>query len=184
MHFDAAAGTSVIRAVSGGNCLIASFNCFRAFFPNGSLASVPAHPYLLSVDWIRFFNRVRWRVMTIRARVISLWSRSSRGGIQTVDKVSLRCSRFSPWTSSLSVLLIIPIISLALRGWTSRVSKPASSISSTIQYQLPVASTATGGEIAGRSLVYYLATDSLAAVALPCLAKPDWICRVACTPSS
>jgi len=34
------------------------------------------------------------------------------------------------------------------------------------------------------SMVYYLTTDSLAAVALTCLAKPDWMCRLLCTISS
>ena len=51
---------------------------------------------------------------------------------------------FIPWVSNLSVLLICPIISFALRGCTSRGTQRACSISSMIQYQLAVASIATG----------------------------------------
>jgi hypothetical protein len=41
-------------------------------------------------------------------------------------------------------LLILPIISFALRACTSLGKQPAASISSMIQYQLPIVSTATG----------------------------------------
>jgi hypothetical protein len=60
-----------------------------------------------------------------------------------VGSVPLRSSRFTPWVSGLSVLLIMPIIGLALRGCTNLGTKRAGSISSTIQYQFAVASSAT-----------------------------------------
>src|SRR3989442_4227204 len=93
---------------------------------------------------MRFLSCVRWRTSTMRVRGRSRWSRSSPGGIQTVGRVPLRWSWLSPRTSSLSVLLISPIISFALRACTSLGRQPAASISSTIQYQLPIVSTATG----------------------------------------
>ena len=81
--------------------------------------------------------------MAIRVRVNSRTSRNGPVGIHTVGNVPLRWRRLSPCTSSGSVLLIIPIISFAFRGWISRARQPACSISSTIQYHVPVASTAT-----------------------------------------
>src|SRR6058998_3785353 len=67
---------------------------------------------------MRFLSCVRCRTSTIRVRGKSRWSRNSPGGIQTVGSVPLRCSRLSPRASSLSVLLISPIISFALRACT------------------------------------------------------------------
>jgi len=69
---------------------------------------------------------------------------ASRHGIHTVGRVPVRCNRLSPRASNLSVLFTINSISLALRACTSCGTMPASSISSTIQYQLPTVSTATG----------------------------------------
>src|SRR3989441_7515678 len=98
-----------------------------------------------------FLSCGRCRTSTIRVRGKSRWSRNSPGGIQTVGSVPLRCSRLSPRASSLSVLLISPIISFALRACTSLGTQPAASISSTIQYQLPIVSTATGDPRSQRS---------------------------------
>jgi len=89
-------------------------------------------------------GRLHERPCTRRVRVRSRRSRSPPGAIHTVGSVPLRCSRFNAATSSLSVLLIIPTISLAFRGCTRRGTNAACSISETIQQQLPVASTATG----------------------------------------
>src|SRR5437870_10301637 len=99
---------------------------------------------------MRFLSCVRCRTSTIRVRGRSRWSRNAPGGIQTVGSVPFRCSRLSPRTSSRSVLLISPIISFALRACTSLGTQPAASISSTIQYQLPIVSTATGDPRSGR----------------------------------
>src|SRR3989441_1075831 len=88
----------------------------RALFPYASLYSLGGTPYLASVAVRRFFSRVRCSTSTSRVRVNSRKSRNGLGGIHTVGSVPLRCRRLSPCTSSLSVLLISPIISLALRG--------------------------------------------------------------------
>ena len=71
-------------------------------------------------------------------------SRSSPGGIHTTGRVPIRWSLFSPRASSLSVLFTIPSINFALPACTNLSLYPACSISSTIQYQLPIVFTATG----------------------------------------
>jgi len=58
-------------------------------------------------------NRVRAVAKTMRVRGSSRWSRTDAGGIHTVGSVPVCWSRFSPRTSSLSVLLMHPIITLA-----------------------------------------------------------------------
>src|SRR5439155_5493618 len=93
---------------------------------------------------MRFLSWVRWRTSIMRVRGRSRWSRSSPGGIQTVGRVPLRWSWLRPRTSSLSVLLISPTSSCALRACTSLDTLPAASVPSTIQYQLPIDSPAPG----------------------------------------
>lgn len=61
-----------------------------------------------------------------------------------MGSVPVRWSRFSPRASSLSVLFTMPSMRFALRAWTSCGIWPAASISSTIQYQFPTVSSATG----------------------------------------
>src|SRR3989449_10034080 len=104
------------QRVCSGNGSIRASSSARALFPYASLYSLGGTPYLASVAVRRFFSRVRCSTSTSRVRVNSRKSRNGLGGIHTVGSVPLRCRRLSPCTSSLSVLLISPIISLALRG--------------------------------------------------------------------
>ena len=70
-------------------------------------------------------------------------SRISAGAIQTVGKVPLRNKVAKPRASNLSVLFTLPIITFALAACAIRGLQPAVSISSTIQYQFPILSSAT-----------------------------------------
>src|SRR5205823_7589599 len=88
--------------------------------------------------------KVRCSLSTIRVRGSSRASRTEEDGIQTVGRVPVLCSRFIPRASSLSLLLTMPIITLANRALTSCGIPPPASISSTTQYQFPTVSTATG----------------------------------------
>jgi hypothetical protein len=99
-------------------------------------------PYRSMAAWMRCLSEVRRSRKAMRVRSNSRRSRSSPGGIQLSGSVPL-CSRMArPLASSASVLLVLPIrflasVGLARCGWW-----PAFSISSTIQYQWPVASRA------------------------------------------
>src|SRR2546430_10804485 len=84
---------------------------------------------------MRFFQRVRCATNTTRVRVSSRSSRNGPGGIHTVGNVPLRCRMFIPWVSNLSVLLICPIISFALRGCTSRGTQRSEEHTSELQSQ-------------------------------------------------
>lgn len=61
-----------------------------------------------------------------------------------MGKVPARCRVFIPRASSRSVFFDEQSIILARRALTSLGSMSAASISSTIQYQLPMVSSATG----------------------------------------
>src|SRR3989304_3651595 len=80
----------------------------------------------------------------VRVRGSSRSSRRSPGGIQTAGR-GPRGSRVArPAASSLSDLWAWPILDLALAAGAGRGRQPAFWISSTIQYQLPTVSRATG----------------------------------------
>ena len=67
----------------------------------------------------------RMPTSTRRIRGNSLWSRRPPGGIQTAGKVPFRARIARPLASSLSVLFMLPIISLALPACTSEGLCPA-----------------------------------------------------------
>src|SRR6476620_7205181 len=79
----------------------------------------------------------------MRVRASSRASQTALDATHTVGNVPVRCNRFIPLASSLSLLLTLPIINLADRALTNCGFPPPASISSTTQYQLPTVSTAT-----------------------------------------
>jgi integrase/recombinase XerD len=63
---------------------------------------------------------VRYRHYLMVERGLGSATARGPGGIHTIGKVPVRCRRLSPRAASLSVLLTMPIISLALRACTRR----------------------------------------------------------------
>src|SRR2546422_9313460 len=127
-----------------------------SFFAKASLASSTTNPYFAKVACTRFLSCVLCRLNTMRVRGSSRASRTDKGGIQTVGNVPVLCSRFIPLASSLSLLFTLPIISFASRALTSCGFPPPSSISSTIQYQFPTVSTATGDCLSHRLIKFLM----------------------------
>src|SRR5439155_677702 len=147
IHIDISTNRSVVKIPS----TIAS-----PFLPKASLASSTTNPYFAKVACTRFLSCVLCRLNTMRVRGSSRASRTDEGGIQTVGNVPVLCSRFIPLASSLSLLFTLPIISFASRALTSCGFPPPSSISSTIQYQFPTVSTATGDCLSHRLIKFLM----------------------------
>src|SRR5437667_3442451 len=141
-------------SVSGGSLTRIPSTIARPFLPKASLASSTTNPYFAKVACTRFLSCVLCRLNTMRVRGSSRASRTDEGGIQTVGNVPVLCSRFIPLASSLSLLFTLPIISFASRALTSCGFPPPSSISSTIQYQFPTVSTATGDCLSHRLIKF------------------------------
>ena len=82
-------------------------------------------------------SRVLCWTKAILARVSSRLLRTWPSWIHPVGRVPARWSLFRPRASSLSVLLVMPSMSLVLAACTCLGTQPACSISSTNQYQFP-----------------------------------------------
>lgn len=145
-------------------CCCIDFNCFKScftqkrlwggkraslalsscspLFPKASLVLSMVTPYFASVVWMWFFNLFFCWVSIICVCGIFWRFWILFGGIYIVGRVFVCCSWFSLEQSSLSVLFTEANIIFVFFVWISRGIIPADSISSTIQYQLPIVSTA------------------------------------------